>query len=193
MSRIIDNVVAYRIVKMLVQPFKDTAAYHLGIVDANGNVIRKSKDLHTVAEKDAYNYLTRLVFGLKKLINHFGGESKLKSLVAALWLVKEQYKNTKYSKQELQEKFDELIKLMDNKVCLAEEELIVSKVLSEDGAGAGAGGVGAAAISGGSPANHTGSAVSTDSPKIYKKDIKKYHNSQPGVISGLARRKQPIK
>ena len=92
MARLVDNLIAFKILKMLVTPFDQTDAYNLGIVDAQGKTIRKSSALTTNAEKDSYNYLTRLVFGLKKIINKLpGGESKLKSLIAALWLVKEQY------------------------------------------------------------------------------------------------------
>ena len=85
MSRLIDNLVAYRILTMLIKPFDDTQAYKLGIIDAKGKNLRKSSTLKTSAEKDAYTYLNRLVFNMKKIINRLpGGESKLKSLVAAL-------------------------------------------------------------------------------------------------------------
>ena len=179
-SPLIDNLVAFRILKMLVMPFKDTAAYHLGIIDEKGKVIRKMATLGTTAEREAYNYLTRLVFGLKKLINRLpGGENRLKTLVAALWLVKEQYHNdTKFTNTVLQEKFDELIKMMDNRVSLVEEEILVKKFLDEDGEG----GV----------ANVTGAMVSTNEPKVYKKDIKSYKNRQAGVIAGMAKRAKPV-
>jgi hypothetical protein len=34
MSRIVDNLIAYRILKMLVTNFDDTEAFKLGIIDA---------------------------------------------------------------------------------------------------------------------------------------------------------------
>jgi len=176
-SPLIDNLVAFRILKMLVMPFKDTAAYHLGIIDEKGKVIRKMATLGTTAEREAYNYLTRLVFGLKKLINRLpGGENRLKTLVAALWLVKEQYHNdTKFTNIVLQEKFDELIKMMDNRVSLVEEEIIVNKFLKEDGV-----------------ANVTGAHVSTDAPKIDPKAAKKYKEGQHGTIAAMVRRPKPV-
>ena len=177
MSALVDNLVAFKILKMLVQPFTDSAAYHLGIIDAHGKTIRKSSTLSTSAEKEAYNYLTRLVFGLKKIINRLpGGENKLKTLIAAMWLVKEQYESgSRHTNAVLEEKFDNLLKMMDNGVSLVEEEITVKKFLEED-----------------SIANVTGAAVSTDQPKISKKDIEKYKKGQSGVIAGMARRPVPV-
>ena len=121
MSRIVDNLIAYRILKMLVTNFEDTEAYKLGIIDAKGKNIRKANTLQTSKERDAYTYLNRLVFNMKKIINKIpSGESKMKSLVAALWLVKEQYQSGSRSTALMQEKFDNIMKLLDNRVSLVE-------------------------------------------------------------------------
>jgi hypothetical protein len=161
MSRIVDNLIAYKVLKMLVTNFTDTEAFKLGIIDAKGKNLRKANTLTTAEEKDAYTFLNRLVFNMKKIINKLpGGESKTKSLVAALWLVKETYESGSRSTAMMQEKFDKLIEMMDNRVSLVEEELLVKKFLSEEGdAGA---------------MNVTGAAVSADEPKIDKKNIKKF-------------------
>ena len=161
MSRIIDNLIAYKVLKMLVTNFTDTEAFKLGIIDAKGKNLRKANTLTTTDEKDAYTFLNRLVFNMKKIINKLpGGENKTKSLVAALWLVKETYESGSRSTAMMQEKFDKLLTMLDNRVSLVEEELLVKKFLSEEGdAGA---------------MNVTGAAVSTDEPKIDKKNIKKY-------------------
>jgi hypothetical protein len=179
MARLVDNLIAFKILKMLVTPFDQTDAYNLGIVDAQGKTIRKSSALTTNAEKDSYNYLTRLVFGLKKIINKLpGGESRMKSLIAALWLVKEQYQtNGKLTNALLEERFVELLQMMDNRVSLVEEEIIVKKFLEEDGV---------AGI-----ANTTGAAVSTDQPKIYPKDVKKYKKGNSSLLS-MTRRLKPV-
>lgn len=177
MSRIVDNLIAYRIVKMLVTPFIETEAYKLGIIDAHGKNLKKANQLDTTQEKDAYDYLTRLVFNMKKIINRLpGGESRLKSLVAALWLIREQYESGRESSATLQEKFVSLVEMMDNRVSLVEEEIIVNKVLEEDGI-----------------ANVTGAAVSTDEPKIMPNDIKKYKSGQGMTIAGMVRRPKPVK
>ena len=176
MSRIVDNLIAFRILKMLVTNFEDTAAYKLGIIDKKGKNIRKANTLQTSQERDAYTYLNRLVFNMKKIINKIpSGESKMKSLVAALWLVKEQYQSGSRSTALMQEKFDNIMKLLDNRVSLVEEEIIVKKFLEEDGI-----------------ANVTGAAVSTDQPKIDSKDIKKYKAGQASTIAGMIRRPKPV-
>jgi hypothetical protein len=161
MSRIVDNLIAYKVLKMLVTNFTDTEAFKLGIIDAKGKNLRKANTLNTSDERDAYTFLNRLVFNMKKIINKLpGGENKTKSLVAALWLVKETYESGSRSTAMMQEKFDKLITMLDNRVSLVEEELLVKKFLSEEGdAGA---------------MNVTGAAVSTDQPKIDKKNIKKF-------------------
>lgn len=179
MSRIVDNLIAYRILKMLVTNFEDTEAFKLGIIDAKGKNIRKANTLQTSKERDAYTYLNRLVFNVKKIINRLpGGESKMKSLVAALWLVKEHYESGNRSTAMLQEKFDNIMKMLDNRVSLVEEEIIVKKFLDEEGEG----GI----------ANVTGAGVSTDQPKIDKKAIKKYHSGQASTIAGMIRRPKPV-
>lgn len=161
MSRIVDNLIAYKVLKMLVTNFTDTEAFKLGIIDAKGKNLRKANTFKTSDERDAYTFLNRLVFNMKKIINKLpGGENKTKSLVAALWLVKETYESGSRSTAMMQEKFDKLMTMMDNRVSLVEEELLVKKFLSEEGEGG--------------SMNVTGAAVSTDEPKIDKKNIKKF-------------------
>lgn len=184
MSRVVDNITAFRILKMLITPFHETDAYHLGIIDIHGKALRKVNSLATAAEKDAYTYLHRLVFSLKKIINRLpGGENRLKSLVAALWLVKEQYESGKGSTAMLEEKFAHIVKMMDNRVSLVEEEIIVKKFLEEDGMGAGA--------VGGAPTNNISGASVTE-PKIGAKDIRKYKKGQGTTIAGMVRRPTPV-
>lgn len=158
MSRIIDNLVAYRILSMLVSSFESTTAYKLGIIDKTGKNLKKSSTLKTTEEKNSYSYLHRLVFNMKKIINKIpGGESNLKSLVAALFLVKEYYKTSSRTTSLMEERYVKIIDVLKNNVTLVEEEIIVKRFMNED-----------------APANATGAAVSTDQPKIDKKNIKKY-------------------
>jgi len=157
MSRIVDNLIAYKVLSMLVTNFEDTQAFKLGIIDNTGKNLKKVSTLKTSEEKDAYNYLHRLVFNMKKILNKLpGGESKLKSLVAALFLVKEYYQSGNRSTALMEEKFDKVLKMLENRVSLVEEEIIVSKFLREE-----------------APVNSTAGA-SVSEPVIKKKDIKKY-------------------
>jgi len=156
-SRIVDNLIAYRILTMMITNFEDTKAFKLGIIDKTGKNLKKTSTLKTAEEKDSYNYLHRLVFNMKKIVNKIGGENKLKSFVAALFLVKEYYESGSRTTSLMEEKFERIMKTLDNNVTLVEEEMLVSKFFSEDAV-----------------ANVTGAAVSTDQPKIDKKNIKKY-------------------
>ena len=57
MSRIIDALVAYRILKLLVTPWKKTKAYELGIIDEKGKVLIKSRQIKNATQRNAYTLL----------------------------------------------------------------------------------------------------------------------------------------
>ena len=65
MSRVIDALIAYRLVKLLVTPFNKTDAYKLGIIDEKGKVLIKSKKITNQKQRKAYTLLIRFVFNLK--------------------------------------------------------------------------------------------------------------------------------
>lgn len=174
MSQLVDNLIAYRILTMLVKPFEETSAFKLGIIDAKGNNLKKSSTFRSSDEREAYTYLHRLVFNMKKIINKLpGGESRLKSLVAALFLVKEYYVSKDRTTSLMESRYLDILDKIEDGVILAEEEIAVKRfVIAEDGAAVG--GI----------ANVTGAAVSTDQPKIDKKNIKKYQtmNRRPKPV-----------
>ena len=90
-SRAGDLYYSFRFGKMLTTPFEDTDAYKLGIIDENGNRI-KTKKVSTSEEKSAFTTFHRLVFNVKKLLEKLpGGQSRLASYAAALFLLKEKY------------------------------------------------------------------------------------------------------
>jgi len=92
MSRFVDSIIAYRILRMLVTPFEETDAYRLGIIDKYGKELKKMNQLNTVDERDAYSILHRMIFRLKKIINKVPIENKkLLNFAAALSLIKENY------------------------------------------------------------------------------------------------------
>ena len=94
MSRAVDLLITYRIIKLLTTPFEKQEAYRLGIIDKNGKVLRKTKELKTGKERDAYTILHRFVFNLKRLINIVpGGKSKLGTYAAALGLLLKENKD----------------------------------------------------------------------------------------------------
>ena len=132
--RIIDNLLAYRILSMLVTPFEESDAFKLGIIDAKGKILKKQNQLTTPEEKDAYTYLQRLVFNLKRLLNKLpGGDKYTKNLIAAYFLIKESYQHNDDS--DLESRFTTLLETIDQKnIILVEEEIIVKKFLDEEGA-----------------------------------------------------------
>lgn len=96
MSRFVDSVIAYRILRMLVTPFAETDAYRLGIIDANGKELKKMRQLNTVAERDAYTILHRMVFRLRRIIEKVPIANKqIVSYAAALSLVREHIEQDK--------------------------------------------------------------------------------------------------
>ncbi len=92
MSRAIDLFVTYRFLKLLVTPWKKQEAYKLGIIDANGKSLKKSRDLGLEAEREAFTLLHRLVFNCKRILSKIPFvRSQLGTYAAALFLLKEHY------------------------------------------------------------------------------------------------------
>lgn len=90
-TRFLDSLITYRILKLLTTPFENTEAFKLGIIDAKGKELKRMSQLNTVAERDAYTLLHRLVFRIKKIVEKVPIENKkFLSFAAALALVKEQ-------------------------------------------------------------------------------------------------------
>jgi len=94
MSRIIDALIAYRILKLLVTPFNKTKAFKLGIIDDKGKVLIKSKQIVNQEQRKAYTLLIRFVFNLKKLLAKVGIRGPLgTSAAAAIAFFKEENGN----------------------------------------------------------------------------------------------------
>ena len=83
MSRVIDALVAYRVLKLLVTPFNRTEAFKLGIIDEKGKVLKKSRDIKDSKERNAYTLLIRFVFNLKRMLGKLGIRGPLGSATAA--------------------------------------------------------------------------------------------------------------
>ena len=91
MSRVIDAVIAYRVLKLLVTPFNKTKAFELGIIDEKGKVLINSKGINRhpggptkrAEMRNAYTLLIRFVFNLKRLLGKVGVRGPLGSAAAA--------------------------------------------------------------------------------------------------------------
>ena len=177
--KIVDNLIAFRILYMLVTPFEKTDAFKFGIIDKDGKPLRKAKDLKTTQEQNAYTYLHRLVFSLKRLLGKLlGGKSRLATFAAALYLVKEAHDNNAVITLEKLEYIIDSIEA--DKITMVEEEIMIEEFLElyEDGAGGGVGG-GAGATPAGPIANVAGDKVATDYPAIR---LNKKNRPKTGII-----------
>jgi len=83
MSRVIDALVAYRVIKLLVTPFNKTKAFELGIIDEKGKVLIRSKNIKNQEQRNAYTLLIRFVFNLKRILQKVGIRGPLGSSAAA--------------------------------------------------------------------------------------------------------------
>ena len=86
MSRAIDLIITYRVVKMLVTPFNKFKAFDLGIIDEKGKSLRKMKEVKG-SERKHYTMLHRFVFNLKRILQKVGLGSRLGSFAVALALL----------------------------------------------------------------------------------------------------------
>ena len=90
MANVIDTIYTFRFLKILSTKWEDTDAYKFGIIDEDGNPLKKSSDLTTSKEKKAYTPFVRLVFKFKRLMGKFpGGKSAVARYGAAVALIKE--------------------------------------------------------------------------------------------------------
>lgn len=190
MSIVIDNLLAYRILYMLVTPFVETDAYKLGIIDENGKNLIKPSKFKSTEQKEAYTYLHRLVFNMKRILARLpGGDNRIKSIIAALYLIKEYHEVKDKSYDLMEERYNSIVKsnailaeetietarFFEEKYCDACDRVmsqcICDKEVTED-----------------APTNSTGAAVSTDRPVIKQKDIEKYKLKNISALK-FARRK----
>jgi hypothetical protein len=87
--RAVDAYLVYQTVKRLTTPFKNWDAYKAGIIDERGNVLKKRSTL-TPDEQQSWGYFDILTANLKKLLSKVpGGSSRLATIAAAAYLLKE--------------------------------------------------------------------------------------------------------
>ena len=86
-NRTVDLLIAYRVVKLLVTPFEKQEAFKQGIIDKDGNVVKKYNTLTATKDKQSYTILHRFVFNLKRILNRVGLGGRLGSFAVALGLL----------------------------------------------------------------------------------------------------------
>ena len=86
-SRAIDFLITYRVIKLLSTPFDKQEDFATGIIDKDGKVLKKNKDLKTEKEKNSYTTLHRFIFNLKRILAKVGISGSLASFGVALALL----------------------------------------------------------------------------------------------------------
>tara|TARA_Y100001972_G_scaffold90265_1_gene110478 strand:- start:2157 stop:2771 length:615 start_codon:yes stop_codon:yes gene_type:complete len=121
MGRAIDLFVTYRFLKLLTTPFNKTDAYKFGIIDKDGNRIKKKNsdevavDLLTSQLKNSYTILHKLVFNIKKIFAKVPGlRTKVGTYAAALFLLKDTFKEEVENPDVFEKEFVKFLK--ENKV-----------------------------------------------------------------------------
>jgi len=106
-SRATDLIYTFRFLRLLTTAWEDTEAFKHGIIDKNGEVLRRASTLKTDEEKSCYNTFHRLVFNIKRLLNKVPfGKSKIASYAAALLLMREETGMTDGAIKRIFEKLD---------------------------------------------------------------------------------------
>ncbi len=169
----IDLFLVYSFIKRLVTPFDQWPAFKLGIIDKDGNILRKKKDLRTIEERESFGIYDLMVLKLKKLLAKTpGGQSRIASYAAALWLIKEheeiEFNGEYLSEEEIESKFNQYLHYTT-------ESLDVNKkfeIMIEDGIVNSAGGGAIAGI-----------GVGPDGePGVSRKRQKKIQKDQTSVV-----------
>jgi hypothetical protein len=96
-NRTVDLLIAYRVIKLLVTPFEKQEAFKQGIIDKDGNVLKKYNTLTATKDKQSYTILHRFVFNLKRILTRVGLGGTFGSFAVALGLLlKEDKKYIQY-------------------------------------------------------------------------------------------------
>src|SRR6056300_1819672 len=128
MGRAIDLFVTYRFVKLLTTPFEQTDAYKMGIIDKDG--YRTDKKLYKQSEQSAYTVLHKLVFNIKRIFAKVPGlRTRLGTYAAALFLLKDTFKEHVEDPQIFEKEFMKFIK--ENNIEL--DDTIVEEVTLDNG------------------------------------------------------------
>ncbi|WP_298751888.1 hypothetical protein [uncultured Arcobacter sp.] len=77
---------AYRFAVLIKKPFTEWEAFNQGLIDKDGEVIKKPS---TPEEKDALDTLSNLVRKIKKVMVKYIGDNKMINFLIASYLLKE--------------------------------------------------------------------------------------------------------
>ena len=116
----IDLFVAYRFLRILTTPWEDQPAFKLGIIDKDGKLLKKRKELNTTEEKDSFTLLHRLIFNLKRILHKIPGvRTKIGTYATALYLLKQHFASQVEEEDTIQRAF--VAWLIDNEYTTRED------------------------------------------------------------------------
>lgn len=166
--RPLDKFYATLILNILTKPFETQKAFDLGIIDKQGNQIKKPENEQ---ERDAYNPLYQVAFGVKKIIDSFPGtKNNIRQLAVSMNFIRQQVIPKQFNESVDYNMFlKEMALVIDNDLVLAEEEVLITQYMSEEGEAAAP----TTTTSSGAPEN------STDNIDIHTPVINKMFRRKP--------------
>ena len=131
----VDLFYAYRFLRLLTTDWKDFEAYDLGIIDQDGTLLKKKKDLEGREEKDAYTYYHRLVWNFKRILEKIPFmKNKIARYATALFLIKEAHEDKMSDTRVLEEEFYKYLRdnnLLDKSLNEQFTETVLMQIESE--------------------------------------------------------------
>lgn len=121
-SNVAGTWMTYRFAYLIYRKFKEWDAYKLGLIDAQGNIIRDPK---TAEEKRSFGAFDNLVRKIKKVITKYAGEAAILNTLLAVYLLKKE----SYTAEE--RTFNHIIKLEIADELTHEEIDLLEKLLIE--------------------------------------------------------------
>lgn len=107
MTNLVDIYLVYRILRKLTTPFSEWEAFKQGVIDAEGNILKKSDDRRLNAERESFTKFDLLILKLKKMLETVPyGKTRIASYAAALWLLKEE---KRLNENNIEEEFQVMI------------------------------------------------------------------------------------
>jgi len=92
---IVDTFLVYQFIKKLITPFNQTQAFERGLIDQNGNFLKKRKYFSS-DDKKVLGLFDIMIINLKKLIAKIpGGNTRIATIAAALMLLRSDPKKLK--------------------------------------------------------------------------------------------------
>lgn len=111
MSRLVDNLITLRMLRLFTVDYKETDAYRLGIINEKGEQLISMRNFVRREQEDAYTLLHRLVFRLRGLLEKVPFvKSRLANYAAALLLIREKL----VKEEEFWETDDVLLEKLDH-------------------------------------------------------------------------------